>query len=76
MAGARRDEEVERRQKVREGIEVNGGEVVLSDAEVPLALAEAISSGNFRLMDYMKLKNIQADTTMRKNLGKQDDPTQ
>jgi uncharacterized protein YqfA (UPF0365 family) len=44
--------------------------VVLAEAEIPKALAEALRSGNFGIMDYYKLKNIQADTSMRESIGK------
>ncbi|MDR2912746.1 MAG: flotillin-like protein FloA [Alistipes sp.] len=48
--------------------------VILAEAEVPLAIAEAFRSGNLGLMDYYKLQNIQADTSMRESIsgGKQD----
>ena len=39
--------------------------VVAAEAEVPLAMAEAFRSGNLGIMDYMKMKNIAADTGMR-----------
>lgn len=39
--------------------------VVAAEAEVPLAMAEAFRSGNLGIMDYMKMKNITADTGMR-----------
>lgn len=39
--------------------------VVAAEAEVPLAMAEAFRSGNLGIMDYMKMKNISADTNMR-----------
>jgi len=39
--------------------------VVAAEAEVPLAMAEAFRSGNLGIMDYMKMKNITADTAMR-----------
>ena len=38
--------------------------VIEAEAEVPLAIAEAFRSGNLGIMDYYKLKNIQADTTI------------
>ena len=43
--------------------------VVLAEAEVPRALAEAFRSGNLGIMDYYKLKNVQADTTMREAIA-------
>ncbi len=42
--------------------------VVLAEADIPLAMAEAFRNGNLGVMDYYKLKNIQADTEMRENL--------
>ncbi len=43
--------------------------VVLAEAEVPRALAEAFRNGNLGVMDYYRMNNIQADTTMRKSIG-------
>ena len=45
--------------------------VILAEAEIPMAIAEAFRSGNLGIMDYYKLKNIQADTSMRENIGKE-----
>jgi len=39
--------------------------VVEAEAQVPMAIAEAFRSGNLGLMDYYRMKNIQADTSMR-----------
>ncbi|WP_283214767.1 flotillin-like protein FloA [Paenibacillus sp. HWE-109] len=47
--------------------------VVESESQVPLAMAEALRSGNLGVMDYMNLKNIDADTQMRSSLGKIND---
>ena len=44
--------------------------VILAEAEVPLAMAEAFRNGNLGIMDYYKMKNIQADTSMREKIGK------
>jgi len=49
--------------------------VVQSEAEVPKAMAEAFRNGNLGIMDYYRMKNIQADTDMREaiaNPGKKD----
>ncbi len=43
--------------------------VVEAEAQVPLAMAEAFRSGNLGIMDYYKMKNIDADTQMRKTIG-------
>lgn len=44
--------------------------VIEAEAEIPLAIAEAFRQGNLGLMDYYKLKNIEADTTMRDSIAK------
>jgi uncharacterized protein YqfA (UPF0365 family) len=46
-------------------IAANRAKLVLAEAEVPLAMAEAFRSGNLGIMDYQRLKNIEADTRMR-----------
>ena len=46
--------------------------MILAEAEVPLAMAEAFRSGNLGVMDYYKMKNIMADTTMRETIAKPD----
>jgi uncharacterized protein YqfA (UPF0365 family) len=43
--------------------------VVEAEAQVPLAIAEAFRSGHLGIMDYYRLKNIQADTAMRENIA-------
>ena len=44
--------------------------VILAEAEVPKAMAEAFRSGNMGIMDYYRMKNIQADTEMRDSISK------
>lgn len=44
--------------------------VIEAESEVPLAMAEAFRNGNLGIMDYYKMKNIQADTEMRENIAK------
>jgi uncharacterized protein YqfA (UPF0365 family) len=39
--------------------------VVEAESEVPRAMAEAFRQGNLGIMDYYRMKNVQADTTMR-----------
>ena len=45
--------------------------VIEAEAEVPLAMAEAFRTGNLGIMDYYRMKNMQADTEMRENIAKQ-----
>ena len=44
--------------------------VIEAEAQVPLAMAEAFRSGNLGIMDYYRMKNIQADTDMREKIAK------
>ena len=43
--------------------------VIQAEAEVPKAMAEAFRSGNLGIMDYYRMKNIQADTDMRQSIA-------
>ena len=43
--------------------------VIQAEAEVPKAMAEAFRSGNLGIMDYYRMKNIQADTHMRDSIA-------
>jgi uncharacterized protein YqfA (UPF0365 family) len=43
-----------------------------AEAEIPLAIAKALEKGNLGVMDYYKLKNIQADTQMRTSFANED----
>lgn len=47
----------------------NQAKLVLSEGQVPLAMAEAFRKGNLMILDYYKMKNMQADTEMRKALS-------
>lgn len=44
--------------------------VIEAEAEVPKAMAEAFRNGNLGIMDYYKMKNIEADTSMRESIAK------
>jgi len=44
--------------------------VIEAEAQVPQAMAEAFRSGNLGIMDYYKMKNIEADTSMRESIAK------
>ncbi|MEM1331273.1 MAG: flotillin-like protein FloA [Planctomycetota bacterium] len=47
----------------------NRAMVVLAEAEVPKAMADAFRSGNLGIMDYYKMRNIQSDTSMRSSIA-------
>ena len=61
MAIAQEQEMIAEVQKMR-------ARVVEAEAEVPLALAEALRSGNLGVMDYYNMKNVNADTKMRNSI--------
>ena len=48
-------------------------EVVKAEAEVPLAIADAFRQGNLGVMDFVRYKNIEADTEMRTSIAGPDD---
>ena len=48
-------------------------EVVKAEAEVPLALADAFRSGNLGVMDFVKYRNMEADTSMRSAIAGPDE---
>lgn len=62
-------EEQENRARYQEAL----AKVQEAEAQVPLAMAEALRSGNIGVMDYLNLKNVVADTSMRSQLGKMAD---
>ena len=47
--------------------------VIQAEAEVPKAMAEAFRNGNLGIMDYYRMKNIQADTQMRDSIANPSD---
>jgi len=53
-------------------VEENRAKVVLAEAEVPLAMAEALRAGNMGVMDLYRLKNIDSDTQMRSSISDGD----
>lgn len=47
--------------------------VVEAEAEVPRAMADAFHSGNLGIMDYYRMRNLQADTGMRESIAGPDE---
>jgi uncharacterized protein YqfA (UPF0365 family) len=72
-AEERRAMAVAKEQEMKALVEEMRADVVKAEAEVPLALAEAFRAGHLGVMDYMRYKNIQADTSMRKAIAGPDD---
>jgi uncharacterized protein YqfA (UPF0365 family) len=48
-------------------------EVVRAEAQVPLAIAEAFRQGNLGVMDFVRYRNMEADTEMRTAIAGPDD---
>src|SRR5438105_404815 len=48
--------------------------VVEAEAQVPMAMAEAFRAGHLGIMDYYRMKNVQADTSMRESIAGMDKP--
>lgn len=68
-AEGRRAMAVSQEQEMIAQIEEMRAKVVEAEAEIPKAIAAAFSDGNLSLMDYYKLRNVQADTDMRKAIA-------
>ncbi len=56
-------------QEYRAQVEEMRALVIKAEAEVPLALAEALRSGKLGVMDYMRYRNVEADTRMRASIA-------
>ncbi len=65
MAVALEQEMIAKAQEMR-------AKVIEAEAQVPLAISEAFRSGNLGIMDYMKYKNIMADTSMRDSIAEDE----
>jgi uncharacterized protein YqfA (UPF0365 family) len=68
-AEQRRAEARAREQEMVARIQQNKAAVVLAEAEVPRAVADAFSGRKLGLLDFYELKNMQADTRMRETIA-------
>ncbi len=50
--------------------------VVEAEAQVPLAISEAFRNGNLGVMDFVRYRNIESDTEMRRSIAKGDSTPQ
>jgi uncharacterized protein YqfA (UPF0365 family) len=71
IAEQRRAAAQAREQEMSALVRENRAKVVLAEAEIPKAMAEAFRSGHMGIMDYYRLRNIQADTQMRESIGEE-----
>ncbi|NLJ64529.1 MAG: flotillin-like protein FloA [Christensenellaceae bacterium] len=69
-AEERRAMAVAREQEMRAEVQEMRAKVVAAEAEVPLAMADALRTGKLGVMDYYRLKNVSADTSMREAISK------
>lgn len=72
-AETRRAMAVAEEQEMKARTQEMQAKVVEAEAEVPKAMAEAFRKGNLGVMDYINLKNIQADTDMRTSISRTED---
>ncbi|MBI4202127.1 MAG: flotillin-like protein FloA [Chloroflexi bacterium] len=75
-AEERRAMAVAEEQEMRARTQEMRAKVVEAEAQIPLAMAEAFRSGNMGIMDYYRMRNVQADTQMRESFSQGDEPRQ
>jgi uncharacterized protein YqfA (UPF0365 family) len=68
-AEGRRAMAVAKEQEMIAGIEESRAALVEAEAEVPRAVSDSLTSGRLGILDYYKLKNLQADTEMRRSIA-------
>ena len=73
-AESRRAAAVAAEQEMNAKIEESRAKLVEAEAEVPLAMAEAFASQKLKIMDYYRLKNVEADTQMRRSIADAGNP--
>lgn len=61
-------------QEMRARVVEMRAKVTEAEVQIPMAMAEAFRSGNLGVMDYYRLKNIQADTDMRGSISRGAEP--
>ena len=71
-AEERRAKAIAQEQEMKALVEEMKAKVVEAEAEVPKAMAEAFRSGNLGIMDYYRMQNMKADTSMREALSKEN----
>ncbi|MBQ7453052.1 MAG: flotillin-like protein FloA [Clostridia bacterium] len=72
-AEERRSMAVAHEQEMKAKVQEMQAELLKAEADVPKAMAKALQEGKMSVMDYYELQNLQADTSMRKALGKEED---
>lgn len=72
-AEGRRAMAIAAEQEMRARVQEMQAKVIEAQAEVPLAMAEAFRKGNLGVMDFYRMQNIMADTSMRESLAGGDE---
>ena len=75
-AEGRRATAVAAEQENRALIQAKQADVVAAQAEIPRAIAAAMKDGKLGVMDYLRMQNVMADTSMRESLAEGEKPTQ
>jgi uncharacterized protein YqfA (UPF0365 family) len=75
-AEERRAMAVAQEQEMKAKVQEMRARVVEAEAQVPLAMAEAFRNGNLGVMDYVKYRNVESDTEMRRSIAKAEDQQQ
>ena len=75
-AEGRRATAVAAEQENRALIQAKQADVVAAQAEIPRAIALAMKDGKLGVMDYLRMQNIMADTSMRESLAEGEKPPQ
>lgn len=73
-AEERKSMAIAQEQEMKAKVQEMQAELIRAEAEVPKAMAKALQEGKMSAMDYYKLQNLQADTQMRKTIGKDETP--
>ena len=68
-AETRRAMAVAQEQEMKARVQEMRSKVVEAEAEVPLAMAQAFKEGKLGVFDYVNMKNIEADTSMRESIS-------
>ncbi len=69
-AEERRAMAVAKEQEMKAYVQEMRAKVVEAEAQVPLAMSEALKSGKLGVMDYYNMQNVKSDTAMRESIAR------
>ena len=72
-AEERRSMAVANEQEMKAKVQEMQAELLRAEADVPKAMAKALHEGKLSVMDYYNMQNLQADTDMRRAIGKEEE---